>query len=96
MGDKLDRLNRDRLLFQPNARRKLVDTIGSANPEIVARVIVKALELQIITEDFARENGLELDPVKIAEFRKNNSDDIDDQLERAIIGFIGSIVSHEG
>lgn len=96
MGDKIARLNRDRALFQPNARRKLIDTISAANPEIVARVVVRALEMQIVMEEFARSEGVTFDPDAIREFHKTHLDEIDVQLERAIGGFVGSIVSQEG
>lgn len=96
MGDKLVRLNRDRALFNPNARRKLVETISNANPETVARVIVKALEIQIVTEDYCRSQGIDFSAEDLSRFQKENFLEIEDQLERAIGGFVGGIVSQEG
>ncbi len=96
MGHQLNRLNRDRALFEPNARRKLVDTLGDANPEVVARVIVKALEIQIVTEEYARKCGVDYSLENLARFQKENFAEIEQHLERAIGGFVGGIVSQEG
>jgi len=59
-------------------------------------VIVKALELQIVTEEFCLAKGVELDPEEISRFHKANFYEIESHLERAIGGFVGSIVSQEG
>lgn len=96
MGDKLERLNRDRALFNLNARRKLVETISNANPETVARVIVKALEIQIVTEDYCRSRGVDFSADDLIRFQKENFTEIETHLERAIGGFVGGIVSQEG
>ncbi len=96
MGDKLGRLNRDRALFEPNARRKLVETLSQANPEIIARVIIKALEMQILTEDYSRDCGVDFSPESLSRFQRENFAEIEQHLERAIGGFVGGIVSQEG
>jgi hypothetical protein len=96
LGDQLARLNRDRALFNPNARRKMVETIATANPEDVARVIVKALEIQIVTEEYCHSNGVEPTPEDLARFHKEHFTEIEEQLERTISGFVGGIVSQEG
>ncbi len=84
------------MIFNPNARTKLVETLSVASPENVARVIVKALEIQIVTEEYCRSLGFEFTPEDLAQFHKENAVDIEEQLEREIGGFVGGIVSQEG
>jgi len=62
----------------------------------VVGVIAKALELQIVTEEIARNNGIDITEDMIAEYSYSNQEYINEQLERSLSSFICSIVSQEG
>lgn len=92
----MNRLERDRALFDTNARRRLVETISQASPKIVAGAIAKAVELQIVAEDFARSRGVECNPEEVGRYAREHSEEIAEQVDRALTAFICSIVSQEG
>lgn len=96
MADNVSRIEQDRALFEKTARDHLAETIVNANPNLVVGVIAKALELQITTDEIARNNGVDITDDMIAEYSYNNQEYIAEQLERSLTAFICSIVSQEG
>lgn len=96
MADHVDRLERDRALFSNNGRRQLMDSLSHADPRAVADTIAKAIELQVVTEELARDHGIDIDEDVVRDYLSKNRQYIDQQVERAITGFICSIVSREG
>lgn len=98
MVDKLndDRIQRDRALFIRGNRQQLMDLIGQANPNLIAGAIARALELQIATEELARERGVDIGDEALAEFSHKHREFLNEQLDRAVNAFICSIVSQEG
>lgn len=96
MGDSVSRRQADQALFGTGNRRHLVEVIKQADPHLVAAVIVKALELQIAAEEFARAAGVEIDEERLGEFIRSRRGMIAEQLDRAVNAFICSVVSQEG
>ncbi len=96
MGDQLDRLERDRALFDDAPRQRMSQVIAHANPVIVAGVVIKALEMQVLAEEFARAQGIEPDDEALARFQKRHHKELSEQLDRAMTLFIGAVVSQEG
>ena len=78
------------------SRQQLVELIKKYNPNIIAGGIVKVLELLIITEKIAGEHGIEIDDAMIAEFAHQKGEQLDKEVNRALLSFISSIVSQEG
>lgn len=96
MGDKLRRLEMDRALFARGNRQQLVDLIEGCNPNLVAGAITRALELQVVTDEIARERGVEIDDAAVADYCDRRREYLNRQLDRSINTFICSIVSQEG
>ncbi len=96
MVDHLSRIEQDRALFNRQPKDQLAETIATANPQLVAGVISKALELQIITEEIANEQKVHITDELIADYASRNKEYITEQLNLVLTGFIGSIVSQEG
>ncbi len=96
MGDKLSRLERDRALFQRGNRQQLLHLITKGNPKLVGGAITRALELQVVTEEIARERGVEIDEDAIAEYIDRHREYVAKEVNRALNAFICSIVSQEG
>jgi len=90
------REERDRALFQTNPKGQLAQTIAAANPHIVAGVVYKALELQIVMEEFAREQGINFESEQFARYRSDYAAELNRHLDRGVSAFIGAIVSQEG
>jgi uncharacterized membrane protein len=95
VGDKLSRAELDEVLFGRGNRQQLVELVSSANPHLIAGVITKALELQILTEEVARSHNVDISDEALAVFNDKNHAYIAGQLDRALNAFISSIVSQE-
>ena len=96
MADHLSRIEQDRALFNKQPKEQLADTIATANPQLVAGVIAKALELQIIIEEIANEQNVYVTDELISDYIVRNKEYIAKQLNLELTSFIGSIVSQEG
>ncbi|MFH0765678.1 MAG: DUF2018 family protein [Calditrichota bacterium] len=96
MGDNLDRIERDRALFERTPADQLFYLLKQGDHRIVAKALAKALELQIVTEEIAREAGVDINDDRIAEYIDAHRAHITEQVERSITAFICSIVSQEG
>ncbi len=96
MGSSLDRLESDRNLFEPDLRDVLKGMMQNGNPLHLAESVVKALEMQIVTEEIARERGIEITTEDASEYMSRNSVYFQDQVDNAIRLFIASILSREG
>ncbi len=96
MADYVDRIARDRALFDDGPRAHLFNLIANGNPHTMTQAVAKLIEMQVITEEIARERGVEVDPDVITEFLVGRQDEIAVQVKRAIMQFIASIVSQEG
>jgi len=96
MGDWVDRVESDRALFQPGTREQLANVLARADRRLLTKVIVKLIELQLVTEEVARENGIDINGQRLAEYIDKNRSYVNDQVDRAITSFISSIVSQEG
>jgi len=90
------RAERDRGLFGEDTSEQLVKTLSAANPRIVAGVVRKALDWQIAMEEYARDKGIDFDGDDFLRYKRDNHDELDRHLDRAIMSFIGAIVSQEG
>ena len=96
MADLKSRLESNRALYMRGSRQQLVELIKKYNPNIIAGGIVRTLELLIITEKIAGEHGIEIDDAMIAKFAQQNGEQLDKEVNRALLFFISSIVSQEG
>lgn len=96
MGDQVNRLEADRSLYATGNRKQLIDLLKHANPFVVAGAIAKVLELQLVTEELANDQGLQIDDSSIEKYAIQNRERINKQLDLAINSFICSIVSQEG
>ncbi len=96
MADKLSRLEQDRALFMRGNRQQLVELIKQANPHLVAKAISSAIEMQIVTEEIAREKGIEINDGTIGEYKSSNGEFLEKQVNLAVNSLICSIVSQEG
>lgn len=96
MGYSLERLDRDRAIFDRNPAEQLVNILKSGDPRNVAQCLARALELQIITEEMARQNGVDVSEAAVNAYLDAHRTYIGEQLERAITAFICSVVSQEG
>jgi len=94
--DPLNRLKRDRELFMVGSRQQLLNIVSNGNPRLVAGAITGALEIQIATEEVARERGVEIDEDALAEYAERNRENLDKEVDRAVNAFIMSVVSQEG
>ncbi|MBM3326680.1 MAG: hypothetical protein FJY65_06840 [Calditrichaeota bacterium] len=90
------RLARDRELFNLNRRGQLAETIARSNPNVVAGAIYKALECQIIAEEFIRHSCADSDEAAPAKFQAEHREEIAREVDKAVMSFIGAIVSQEG
>ena len=96
MGDSIDRLEASRAMFARGSRQQLAELIERYDSRIITKLITRSLELQIVTEDIAAERGLAVTDEMIAEYSETNREKVNKSVERALMKFISSIVSHEG
>lgn len=96
MGNSLDRVEHNRGLFEPNVRDDLRGLVRNGNSSHITDSLVKALELQIITEEIARSRGVEISTDDASAYISENSDYFRDQVDNAIRLFIASVLSREG
>jgi len=94
--DPVNRLERDRELYMVGSRQQLLNIVSNGNPRLVAGAITRALEIQITTEEIAREQGIAIDENRLAEYAERNREFLDKEVDRAVNAFIMSIVSQEG
>lgn len=92
----MSRIERDRALFERSVKDQLAGTISQANPRLVAGAVVKAVELQIVTEEIAREKGFEIDEEVLAEYVDQHREFVAREVDKALSAFICAIVSQEG
>ena len=95
MADKLNRADLNDALFGRGNRQQLVELVSSANPHLVAGVITKALEMQILAEEFAHFRIPDMSDEELNDFYEQHRSLIAEQLDRAINAFICAIVSQE-
>ena len=96
MGDKLSRIERDRALYASGNRQQLIHLITNGNPQLVGGAIARALELQVVTEEIARERGVKIDEDAITGYIDGHREYVAKEVDRALNAFIYSIVSQEG
>lgn len=96
MADQLSRVEQDRALFMKGNRQQLVELIKQANPQLVAAAISTVIEMQIVTEEIAREKGLDIDEEAMADYAQRNREFLTKQVNLAVNSFICDIVSKEG
>jgi len=96
MGNSLDRVESSRNLFEPNLRDVLKGMVENGNSLHISESIVKALEMQIITEEIARIRGIEISSEDASDYISENSDYFNGQVDNAIRLFVASILSREG
>jgi len=92
----MKRLEQDRALFVQGSRQQLYKLVAHGNPRLVTGAITRALELQIVTEEIAKAEGIDIDELKIAEYAERNRELLEKEVDRAVNAFIMSIVSQEG
>jgi len=91
-----DRIASDRTLFERSGKDFIYNLLANSNQRLVAGAIAKAIELQVLTEEIAREKDVEINADVIAEYMDRNRDYINKQIKRAMTSFISSVVSQEG
>ncbi|MCF7811025.1 hypothetical protein K9N50_08550 [bacterium] len=96
MGNSIDRLKASRAMFARGSRQQLAELIGRYDPRIIVKLIERSIELQIVTEDIALLNGLKISDEMMTEYSERNRENINKSVDRALMKFISSIVSHEG
>ncbi|MDP8239982.1 MAG: hypothetical protein P9X24_12900 [Candidatus Hatepunaea meridiana] len=96
MADQLSRLEQNRTLYMRGSRQQLMEIISKSNLPLVVGSITKAIKLQIITEEIAREQGVEINDEAIAEYAERNWETLEKEVERSLSSFIRSLVSQEG
>jgi len=94
--DKLKRLEQDRALFMQGSRQQLYKLVAHGNPKLVTGAITRAIEIQIATEEIAREQGVSIDEARIAKYAEENREHLEKEVDRAVNAFIMSVVSQEG
>jgi len=96
LADQLSRLEQNRTLYMRGSRQQLMEIISKSNLPLVVGSITKAIKLQIITEEIAREQGVEINDEAIAEYAERNWETLEKEVERSLSSFIRSLVSQEG
>jgi len=96
MEDFIERTERDRALFKRGMRDQLQSLIVNGDQRKLTRVIIKLLQTQVAYEEFARERGVDFESEAMSEFVARRGDLIQEQTDRAINQFIGSVYSQEG
>jgi len=86
----------DKALFEKTGRQHLTDIIRAIDPRILSGAIVAALQAQIVTEEIAREAGVDISPERIVAYSRDNFPFVNDAVEKQISQFICSIASQEG
>lgn len=75
---------------------KLEDVIKNGTPSLTASVIRKVLENLIITELLAESGGVDIGDLAKRSLVQKEHQSIQEELDRAVGEFIGSILSREG
>jgi hypothetical protein len=75
---------------------KLKEVIVNAPPERTALVIRKVLENLVLAEQIARENGLDISDREKRVLLERRYPEIQQEVDRGIGIFIGSVLSAEG
>ena len=96
MDNQIKRLEQDRALFIQGSRQQLYKLVAHGNPRLVTGAITRVLELQIAIEEIARAEGVDINDGKIAEYTKQNREQLEKEVDCAVNAFIMSIVSQEG
>ena len=85
--------NRDyRVLVQ----EKLEHVLQTGTPSLISSVIRKVLENLILTERLAEAGGTDVGDAAKREYLEREHDSVQDEVNRAMGEFIGSILSREG
>ncbi len=77
-------------------QQKLIHVLKESSPEVVGKIIRRVLEELVITERIAREKGVDIDDHDRRKIVEKEYPDIQEEVDRAMGGFIGSILSREG
>ncbi len=96
MGDRIDRIKRDRALYARGAQNQLFSLIAQGDPRKLTGAVTRLIELKVICEEIAVERGIEIDARVIAEYIEENREHVEEQVRREVTSFISSIVSQEG
>lgn len=96
MDNSLDRIERDRTLYEQSAQNQLFNLLANADTRMLTKVVGNLIRQQVLVEEMAGENGLEINERTMEEYLDKNRDYINQQVKRATTDFISSIVSQEG
>lgn len=96
MADSIERLEFDKTLFQNAPSKQLMDLFGTASPRALAKAIRDIIELQIVTEELAKSNGIDIDEEMYGEYLDSHRGEIHKLVEKSITALICSVVSQEG
>ncbi|MFH1863051.1 MAG: hypothetical protein ABH878_09615 [bacterium] len=82
--------------YQVLVQTKLEQVLSIAPPQRTALVIRRVVENLILTERIALQQGVEINEAAKKELIQREYNDVQQEVDRALGGFIGSIVSAEG
>ncbi len=95
MGNLVDRVEEDRRLYEKTIKDQLYDLVESGNSKHITNAIVKVIQLQVVTEEIAKEQGVDIDQSMFGQFVEKNPEYVSEQVDRAITKFIGAVYSQE-
>ncbi len=96
MADNIDRIKRDRLLFENTPKDQLLNLLTYGDKRQICDVLVKVLDSLVTLEEFSLDQGVNIGDFNLTEFKDKNREQIDKHLDIAINAFIGSVLSQEG
>jgi hypothetical protein len=77
-------------------QEKLEHVLENYSPQAVARVIRKVVENLVITERIINRRGIHIEESEIRRLVEKEHPEIQAEVDRALGGLIGSILSREG
>jgi len=96
LADNLDRIERDRKMFETKPRDQLLNVLMHSDKRQICDSLVKVLDSLVSLEEYSHNKGLYPDHSEFHSFIDSNREEIDKHLDHAITAFIGSILSQEG
>jgi hypothetical protein len=82
--------------YQSLVQEKLEHILETVKPSLIASVIRKVLENLVLTERLAEAGGTDVGDTAKRKFLQKEHDSVQDEVNRAVGEFIGSILSREG
>ena len=96
MVDNINRIERDRKLFESTPRDQLFNLLTYGDKRQICDVLIKVLDTLVTLEEYSVGKGFNPRDPELSDFKDKNRDEIEKHLDIAINSFIGSILSQEG